>query len=229
MGGKTLTLPTDEAILSTLADGKRQTPKSLGSILDQDRGYMSKRLRALEDFGYVQDPIEDIDGRSGMYEITDRGQVAAERIDAYVHDHHDWFDAITEHVVKAQPPDDFMPELIVLTDTDVTALYSVRAIGGKTGERGHRRVHMNALVDSAKDVFQVELSAEEANEILYRLHVFGLLDRHGMDVYSLGKMGRTAVQLRDTTLKNPVELTNQLLHSALTDFERQIAEDAYQE
>lgn len=79
-----LVIPTDFQILEVMADGKRQTATNLGELLDKDSRYMNNRLAELAGHGLVEKvgPSE----RSGMYVITERGQVALEHRDEYSHD-----------------------------------------------------------------------------------------------------------------------------------------------
>lgn len=73
--------PTDFEILDALSDGKRNTAANLAIELDRDRAYLNSRLPVLADYDLLNQvgPAE----RSGLYEITEKGKVAAEHHEAY--------------------------------------------------------------------------------------------------------------------------------------------------
>lgn len=203
----TLTLPTTREILTVLADGKRQTPINVAAILDRDRNYMSQQLRDLESRGFVHDPGPA--ERSGMYELTDLGRIAAERIDRYVRDYHDqWLDVITR-AHNTQPDDEYVPRLLALTDDEYTALQIVTVTHTEHGQ--DYAFHTN-VAETARNEFDVELSPDVAGTHLYRLYVNLLLDREqNIDAYRLNTRGTIVARHdREYVLNNPIELSKQL-------------------
>lgn len=88
--------PTDFEILDSLSDGKRNTAANLAIEIDRDRAYINSRLPILADYDLVDQvgPAE----RSGLYEITDKGAVAAEHPDPYLDDDVDFEDFLEERV-----------------------------------------------------------------------------------------------------------------------------------
>lgn len=93
-----LTVPTDFEILQTLADGKRNTAANLAHELDRDRSYINTRLPILADYGL----LERVGSapNSGLYVITERGQIAAANQAAYEDETVD-FEALIEDAVDA--------------------------------------------------------------------------------------------------------------------------------
>lgn len=65
--------PIDFQILTELADGKRNTAANLAILLEQDRAYINTRLPILTDYSLLNrvGPAS----RSGLYEITEKGQL----------------------------------------------------------------------------------------------------------------------------------------------------------
>lgn len=88
-----LTIPTDFEILEALSDGKRNNAVNIAAMLDRNRSYINTRLPVLTDYGLVErvGPAPN----SGLYVITERGQVAARNREAYEDDDVD-FDAVIE-------------------------------------------------------------------------------------------------------------------------------------
>lgn len=88
-----LAVPTDFAILEALSDGKRNNAANIAIEIDRNRSYINTRLPILADYGLVDriGPAE----RSGLYEITERGQVALELRPEYNRDDVD-FEGLVE-------------------------------------------------------------------------------------------------------------------------------------
>lgn len=76
-----LVQPTDFAILAELADGKRNNAANVAMVLEKDRAYINTRLPELADY----DLLEKVGPapNSGLYVITERGQVALSLRDRY--------------------------------------------------------------------------------------------------------------------------------------------------
>jgi predicted transcriptional regulator len=76
--------PTDFEILEALSDEKRNTAANLAIELDRNRAYLNSRLPVLADYDLLNQigPAE----RSGLYEITEKGQVAVKHREAYRQD-----------------------------------------------------------------------------------------------------------------------------------------------
>lgn len=76
-----LVYPTDFEILEALSDGKRNTAANLAIEIDRDRAYINSRFPVLADYELVNQvgPAE----RSGLYEITEKGKIAADNPEAY--------------------------------------------------------------------------------------------------------------------------------------------------
>lgn len=76
-----LVVPTDFEILSVLADEKRNNAVNIAHELDRDRAYINTRLPVLEDYGLIRTvgPAPT----SGLYEITEKGLVAANNQSVY--------------------------------------------------------------------------------------------------------------------------------------------------
>lgn len=83
-----LTVPTDFEVLEALSDGRRNNAVNLAEILDRNRSYINTRLPVLADYGLVErvGPA----AKSGLYVITERGQVAARNREAYEDDDSDF-------------------------------------------------------------------------------------------------------------------------------------------
>lgn len=76
-----LASPTDFQLLDALSDGKRNNAVNLAAELDKNRSYINTRLPVLADYGLVErvGPAPN----SGLYEITERGQVVRSLREAY--------------------------------------------------------------------------------------------------------------------------------------------------
>ncbi|SEH45641.1 hypothetical protein SAMN05192561_10253 [Halopenitus malekzadehii] len=76
-----LKVPIDFQILTALSDGYRNNGANLAYILDRDRGYINTRLPVLADYELVEriGPSPN----SGLYIITEKGQIAADHRDVY--------------------------------------------------------------------------------------------------------------------------------------------------
>ena len=85
---------TDFKILNVLASGKRNVAANVALEIDVDRGYINSR------FGYLlsEDLVERVGPkeRSGLYEITPKGQVAVEHKQVYFADESDDFESFVE-------------------------------------------------------------------------------------------------------------------------------------
>jgi len=177
-----LVLPTDKQILTLLANGKRQTPKNVAAHLgeDTDPSYMSGRLRTLENRCYVYSPGPA--DRSGMYEITSWGRIAAHRIDKYNRGYDILFHILAVRTAETQIPDtdesppktaDIHLDWIQLSDEEIKAFRKLVDIGRVT------------IPSDFPTHFDEDISANDAADYLYTLHFYGLADRRdGMDAYS---------------------------------------------
>lgn len=76
-----LARPTDFEILEALADGKRNNAVNLAAVLDKNRAYINTRLPVLADYGLL-DRVGPAPN-SGLYVITEKGQVVIEHREAY--------------------------------------------------------------------------------------------------------------------------------------------------
>ena len=72
--------PTDFDVLEILDEGRNVAP-NVAAELEHDRAYINTRLPQLQDYGLV-DKIGPA-ANSGLYELTDRGQVAITNRDQY--------------------------------------------------------------------------------------------------------------------------------------------------
>lgn len=204
-----LTIPTDLEILELLSTGDRQTPANVGAHLDKGSRYMSQRLRNLEERGYVRDaPPAD---RSGMYELTKLGAIAAFHIHTYVRDYHDTFRTATEEILENQPGDAFYPDLIILDDADEVALRQLSKVEGLT-------VPSELSMKMANGV---ENLVSRVSRDLYTFFYFGLAERvDNMDVYRTTARGEKALNLLCDNITEPAELTDRL-RETYTDSERE--------
>lgn len=194
-----LTVPTDVEILDLLSNGDRQTPANVAAHLDHDSRYMSERLRNLEERGYIRDapPAE----RSGMYELTTLGAIAAFHIHTYVRDYHNMFRGNTEAILDNQPENEFYPDLILTNDANRLGLFELDRAEGLV-------VPSELHIEFAHDRDYAPIAA---NEALYSLSYHGLAERvDNMDVYRLTERGEKAADMSIEDLTNPVELTDQL-------------------
>lgn len=85
-----LASPTDFDILEALSDGRRNNAVNLSHELGRNRSYINTRLPILADYELVErvGPAPN----SGLYEITEKGQVVVANREAYADDDVD-FDA----------------------------------------------------------------------------------------------------------------------------------------
>ncbi len=199
MYGKPLTVPTDLEILELLLTGDRQTPANVAAYLERDSRYMSERLRNLEERGYIRDapPAE----RSGMYELTDIGAIAAFHIHTYVRDYHNIFHAKTEIVLDKQPENAFYPDLVTIDDPDRIALEQLYNAEELTVPS---KLHIEIAYDAG-------YAPQTANEALYSLFYHGLAERvDNMDVYRITERGEKVMNLLFEDVTAPVELTDRL-------------------
>jgi DNA-binding MarR family transcriptional regulator len=201
-----LTVPTDLEILELLSTGERQTPANVAAHLDHDSRYMSERLRNLEERGYIRDaPPAD---RSGMYELTNLGAIAAFHIQTYVRDYHNIFLVVTEAILNKQPENAFYPDLITTDDVDRTALHELNKAEGLTVPS---ELHIEIVHDAG-------YAPQTANEALYSLFYHGLAERvDNMDVYRITERGEKAVDLLFEDVTDPVELTDRLRETYTND------------
>jgi len=90
---------TDFNILEALADGERNIAANIAIEIDANRGYINNRLGYLRSVDLVQrvGPKE----QSGLYQITEKGKLAAENKEKYLNDTVDDF----ESFIEAQLPD----------------------------------------------------------------------------------------------------------------------------
>lgn len=75
-----LSTPTDFEILEILTEG-RNVPSNIAARLDKSGGYISGQLPKLADQGLVVKI--GLAERSGLYELTPKGEVALEHRDQY--------------------------------------------------------------------------------------------------------------------------------------------------
>ena len=73
--------PTDFLILEFLEEGGRNVASNISIEIDKSRSHVNVRLPILEDYGLVKKigPSEN----SGLYEITEKGQLALEHQEEY--------------------------------------------------------------------------------------------------------------------------------------------------
>lgn len=193
-----LTLPTDLKILNVLAAGRRQTTANIVEHLDLKTPYASERLRTLEKRGWLRDapPAE----RSGMYEITDMGKIAAWHAPTYVRSKHATFNAICRTIHDNQPDTGFYPDLVILNDDYKNG---IRKLNETTG----------LVIPSEFELDKTsEIGERPVPNLLYTLHIHGLAERKdGMDVYQVTERGERTVELLNTdNPPAPVELTDEL-------------------
>lgn len=88
-----LTVPTDFEILQILSNGRRNNAINIAVHLDKNRSYVNTRLPVLADYGLLErvGPSPN----SGLYEITERGRIAASHREEYEDDTVD-FEALIE-------------------------------------------------------------------------------------------------------------------------------------
>ena len=187
-----LILPTDAHILNQLANGRRETPVNLAAHIDGDNSYVGNRLRSIAERGYVTSPGPS--PRSGMYEITNWGRIARQHIPQYSKGYDALYHTLVKRTNDHQPntpqhiendpvnhtpgepaPDPYAEtttDWIQLTQDEIQALEALLNIDGIT----------------IPSDFRGRISADNTNQaadLLYTLHFFGLADRHNnMDAYS---------------------------------------------
>lgn len=87
--------PTDFEILEVMyaGGGKRNTAANVSHLLDKDRAYVNTRFPALADHGLLEKigPARN----SGLYEITEKGDLVVEHQQKYRDDEND-FEAFIE-------------------------------------------------------------------------------------------------------------------------------------
>lgn len=85
---------TDFKILEALADGERNIAANIALEIDADRGYINNRFSYLLSRDLVQrvGPKE----RSGLYQITEKGEVAVEHRQKCLNDEVDDFESFVE-------------------------------------------------------------------------------------------------------------------------------------
>jgi len=88
-----LTVPTDFEILQVLSNGRRNNAINIAAHLDKNRSYVNTRLPVLADYGLL-DRVGPAPN-SGLYEITDRGRIAADHREEYENDDVD-FEALLD-------------------------------------------------------------------------------------------------------------------------------------
>lgn len=93
--------PTDFEILEALADHGRNTAQNISLLIEKDRQYINSRLPQLTDYELTAQ-IGPADN-SGLYELTDRGQIVV----------HHWQD-------HNDPTADFDTIIAQHLDTDAT-------------------------------------------------------------------------------------------------------------
>jgi DNA-binding MarR family transcriptional regulator len=194
-----LTVPTDPEILDLLTSGDRQTPANVAAHLEHDSRYMSERLRKLEERGYIRDapPAE----RSGMYELTNLGAIAAFHSHTYVREYHRIFRGATELILDKQPENAFYPDLVTIDDADRTVLHELDKAEGLIVPS---ELHVEIVHDAG-------YAPQTANEALYSLFYHGLAERvDNMDVYRITEQGEKAVGLLFEDVTDPVKLTDRL-------------------
>ena len=83
-----LAVPTDFDVLRALSGGRRNNAVNISYIIDKNRAYINTRLPILADYGLVErvGPAPN----SGLYEITEKGQVVLEHREAYERDDADF-------------------------------------------------------------------------------------------------------------------------------------------
>lgn len=95
-----LQLPTDHLILEELTKG-RNVAANLSMEIDRHRNYINARMAQLQDYGLVEKigPAEN----TGLYELTERGEVVLELIDQY--EEADDFDQLVDEALNDHSSD----------------------------------------------------------------------------------------------------------------------------
>ena len=184
-----LVLPTDKTILQTMQHGYRETPRNLSEqIPDLTRQYAANRLRSLEKRGYMINPGPA--DRSGMYQITLQGRVAADKMQYYVRDYDGLFHQLVQRVCDAQTPDNHpTPSAAIEFDGMIDTTH----VDLQTNELEALETLSNTSGVTIPSQFSGSLgcSTDETAAILFSLFFFGLAERHdNIDVYSISDRGR---------------------------------------
>lgn len=92
-----LTVPTDFEILQILSNGRRNNAINIAAHLDRNRSYINTRLPVLADYGLLNrvGPAPN----SGLYEITEKGRIAASHREEYENDDVD-FEKLIERKIS---------------------------------------------------------------------------------------------------------------------------------
>ncbi|QCS43645.1 hypothetical protein [Natrinema versiforme] len=196
-----LTTPTDLKILNILATGRRHNPRTIAHKLDREKDYMGTRLRFLRDLGYLQYAVTD---NTSIFEITERGLVAAWHADQYVRDHHDTFHEATLSSWEHQPENEFLPD-IVWVDTEEK--YGFIALN-------EQDVVVPSEIGDSPDELPYDyekqgIRPEYTGEILYRMYWHGFAERvGGIEAYRITDRGELVHELiTEENVTDPVELT----------------------
>lgn len=212
-----LVMPTDEYILNLFTHGLRETPKNAAAQLESVSGsYSANRLRALEIRGYVHSPGPS--DRSGMYQITDWGRVAAAHVDCYSRGYDTLFHWLVKRVVAQSvddldapdpspaPDGDIDVDWIQLKPVEVDALRALSDVGGITIPNEFRKEF-----DDDHDTMSPDNTGMAA-DLLFTLYFYGLADRpqEGMDAYTISDAGENALNGDTDDLKRGITL-DQLL------------------
>jgi predicted transcriptional regulator len=93
-----LQLPTDRLILKKLLEG-RNLAANIAAEIDRSRTYINQRMGHLYDYGLVSrvGPTES----TGLYEITEKGQVALNLIDEFDSGSPQEFDELVERELNS--------------------------------------------------------------------------------------------------------------------------------
>jgi len=191
-----LVAPTDLEILDTLSV-ERHTTGSIAEETGIRSKYVSERLTQLRDHGYVLKPYE----KSPLVELTDRGKVAAEHLDAYDRTRHDTWSALIDRVLVNQPNDEFLADLVALTPDEIEALNRIHNHSNRTGSPAKH-------ADIAAPTKNVTIDV--AVDIADKLQFFNLVEPDESGGYRVTDRGRKFLQLDADTWGNPVETTRQV-------------------
>ncbi|MFC3477422.1 ArsR family transcriptional regulator [Halobacterium litoreum] len=95
-----LAVPTDFEILDALSDGKRNNAVNISHIIDKNRAYINTRLPVLADYSLVErvGPAPN----SGLYAITEKGQVVLEHRSVYEDGDVDDFDQFVDDELNGE-------------------------------------------------------------------------------------------------------------------------------
>lgn len=190
-----LRIPTDIGILEAIKDGDRYTPKLVSLIIGKDPSYVSSELSGLSARGYTKDPIreyEDISNeeRSGMYQLTDIGKIVTAHIDRYVRSYHEAFDKTARRILRNQPDNELVVDLIVLGDDEIKVLR----------ELSNGDMIIPSEVESATD--------RDPGSVLFTLNFYGLVERlEEMDVYRIAPRGQDVLSMVNDGVTDPINLT----------------------